>query len=79
MTFVSVYSACYVCGLPFYYNPNHVPSVVVAGVREPVCGTCIARANVERQRRGLDALEVHPSAYDGEPVELVDFGDREER
>lgn len=66
--FVFVFSACVLCGNPFGYNPNSVPSLKVDGHREPVCLSCHTRANAVRRAHGLapwpDPL---PDAY--EPID----------
>ncbi len=58
---------CYGCKQPFSFNPNLVPSIPIAGVREPVCQRCVELANPERVKNGLEPIKVLPGAY--EPVE----------
>ncbi len=55
---------CYGCGRAFTCNPDLVPSVVVEGVREPVCESCVERANPEREKNGLDPIVPLPGAYE---------------
>jgi len=55
---------CFGCKRPFSFNPHRVPSVVVDGVREPVCEACVAIANPQRERNGLEPIRVLPGAYD---------------
>jgi hypothetical protein len=56
MAWMFVTGECICCHQIFNFNADHVPSVVVNGNREPVCRTCIERANPERVRRGLPAI-----------------------
>lgn len=57
-------SACYGCKRIFCYNPNRVPTIPINGSREPVCRTCIERANPERIKRGLEPIVPLPDAYE---------------
>lgn len=61
-------SPCASCKRIISYNPNKVPSVRVNGEREPVCRSCIERANPERVKRGLPPINILPGAYDPEPA-----------
>lgn len=66
-------SACYACRRLFTYNPVRVPSVVVDGVRQPVCQDCVELASPQRVERGLPPIEVPPGAYEAaEEGELWD-------
>lgn len=60
-------SACYGCKQFFSYNPDLVPSIVVDGVREPVCQSCVDVVNPRRIANGLEPINVLPGAY--EPAE----------
>lgn len=62
--YVFATSSCYGCGQVFVYNPTRVPSVLVRGVREPVCGVCVLRANPVRVKNGLEPIVVLPGAYE---------------
>ena len=73
--YISVYGACIACKQMFAFNPLHVPSVPIEGIREPVCEACMAILNEERRRHGLPAVPIHPAAYEGEPEENVPFED----
>ncbi len=64
MAFVTMTSACANCRRLFAYNPVRVPSVRVRGVREPVCGACMAELNQKRRDAGLDPIPIAPDAYD---------------
>ena len=75
MAYITVLGACYVCRVPFTFNPLHVPSVRVNGVREPICEPCMAHVNRERIARGQDPFDIHPDAYVGEPEQNVPLDD----
>lgn len=66
MGYAMAVSPCIGCGTPFMFNPNKVPSVRVAGIREPICRTCVEKANPKRRELGLAPIEIHPDAY--EPI-----------
>jgi len=66
MAYMFCLGPCIVCGRMFSFNPELVPSVVVHGQREPVCKTCIKRANPLREKNGLAPIHVLPGAYDAE-------------
>jgi recombinational DNA repair protein (RecF pathway) len=67
MGYALAFSACATCNRTFGYNPHRVPSIRIEGVREPVCRTCIERANPLRKAKGLEEFKIHPDAY--EPIE----------
>jgi hypothetical protein len=51
------------------YNEDHVPSIPVDGVRQPLCRGCHAEWNrIHRTDKGLDPIPLHPDAY--EPKEV---------
>jgi hypothetical protein len=64
MGYITAMSACVGCGRLFSYNPMRVPSVVINGSREPVCRTCVERANPNRIRNGLEPIVPFPDAYE---------------
>ncbi len=64
MGYVLAFSSCYGCGAPFSYNPNKVPSIRINGIREPVCKSCIERANPQRIANGLEPIVPAPDAYE---------------
>lgn len=64
MGYVMAMSACAGCKQPFSYNPHRVPSVRINGEREPICRSCVERANPQRIANGLDPIEVLPDAYE---------------
>lgn len=67
MGYVMAMGSCFGCGSLFSFNPNSVPSVPINGVRQPICRSCVDRANPMRIKNGLDPIVVRPDAY--EPVE----------
>jgi hypothetical protein len=65
MGFVSLTSACAVCGeLIYFYNPLRVPSVRINGSREPICFPCVTMVNRHRAARGLPPCPIADDAYD---------------
>jgi hypothetical protein len=67
--YVFVLGHCISCRQPFTFNPHRVPSLVVNGVREPVCRACIEAANPRRKANGLAEIEIQPDAYEAIPEE----------
>lgn len=59
-----VMGPCAGCGQVFTFNPHKVPSIRIQGKREPICKGCIDRANPEREKKGLDPIEILPGAYE---------------
>jgi hypothetical protein len=68
MSWMQAIGECAACHGIFVFNPMRVPSVVVAGEREPICRTCIERANPERVKRGIPPIVILPGAYEAEEV-----------
>jgi len=64
--YMFVMGQCFGCGRLFSFNPNKVPSLRINGERQPICRTCIERANPERIKRGLDPIKILPDAYEPE-------------
>jgi hypothetical protein len=64
MGYVTCMSACVGCLRPFHYNPHRVPSVLVNGVREPICRNCVEAANPRRVANGLAPIVPLPGAYE---------------
>lgn len=64
MSYMFAMSGCIGCHQLFSYNPDLVPSVVVAGVREPICRSCVEQANPARIANGLEPIRILPGAYD---------------
>jgi len=67
MPYVQCFAACFCCKQLFGFNPMLVPSITIAGVREPICADCVAWVNPIRVQNGLDPIHVLPGAY--EPAE----------
>ena len=57
-------AACVGCHRLFSFNPERVPSILLNGVREPVCQTCVETANPLRIQNGLEPIQPLPGAYD---------------
>jgi hypothetical protein len=57
-------SPCFGCGRIFAYNPTHVPSIPINGVRQPICLDCVHRANPARIKNGLRPIIPHRDAYE---------------
>ena len=70
---------CFACKRVFGFNPLLVPSVLIDPVRglppdmggdperakrQPVCRSCMERANERRVATGAEAVPIHPEAYD---------------
>lgn len=64
MAWVAVMGPCWSCGRIFSFSPTKVPSIVVDGVREPLCASCVDRANRLRPAEGLDPIVPLPGAYE---------------
>ena len=64
MGFASCLGTCFGCGGLFHFNPNIVPSIRVKGVKEPVCESCVKRANPEREKNGLEPIVIREGAYE---------------
>lgn len=60
---------CIACGRPITYNPNHVPSLRIDGVRHAICRHCHREWNrFHRVEKGLPEVPLHPLAYEPEEV-----------
>jgi hypothetical protein len=68
MSYMFVLGRCASCESPMTFNAERVPSVVVDGVREPICLRCVNEANPKRIAEGLPKIEVLPGAYEPEEV-----------
>lgn len=58
---------CIGCGGLFCFHPDRVPSLLVDGVREPICEDCVRAVNPIRKANGLEEIVPLPGAY--EPAE----------
>lgn len=64
MGYALLYCTCINCHTPMACNPVYVPSLVVNGVKEPLCEACFHEWNRLRHRdKGLPAIPLHPDAY----------------
>ena len=54
---------CYSCERLFGFDPDRVPSIVVEGQREPLCRTCVDRANMLRRGNGNPLIVPLSGAY----------------
>jgi hypothetical protein len=65
---MQVIGNCIGCGILFTFNAQHVPSVRVNGVKEPICRDCMTRVNAALMARDKDPVWIHPDAYEPEEV-----------
>lgn len=56
-------AACLGCNRMFSFDPMLVPSVLLAGVPQPVCKPCLDRVNGYRGQIGLPEIAAPPGAY----------------
>lgn len=61
MAFMSVIGKCIACRTMIQFNPYKVPSLVVNGVREPLCRSC---ANKWNELHPENARPIDPEAYE---------------
>lgn len=64
MGWMTVVGECFGCGRVFAFSAERVPSVVVDGVRQPICPDCVERVNPTRVANGLEPIVPLPGAYD---------------
>lgn len=63
---------CFTCRRLFTFNPVLVPSLLINGVKEPVCAACCDAVNPGRIAAGLEPIIPLPGAYDAcDESELV--------
>jgi hypothetical protein len=75
MSYVTCYGHCCCCGRLFGFNPVRVPSLTVNGSREPICQSCVDRANPIRKQNGLPLIQPRPDAYEACVEEEFDEGE----
>jgi hypothetical protein len=69
MGYMFVLGSCYTCKQLFTFNASLVPSLKDQfGERQPICRTCMDRANAKRKEMGLEPHPIHPDAYEAEEV-----------
>lgn len=61
-----VIAPCVGCQRLFSFSAERVPSVIVDGVRQPICRSCVDVANPVRVENGLDPIVPLPGAYDSD-------------
>ena len=62
-------ASCCSCRAVVFCNPERVPSLVIEGVREPLCRSCFDLWNdIHRTSKGLEPVALDPAAYDAEPT-----------
>ena len=68
MGYMTLFAPCLICGEMFSSNPLHVPSLrsPETGEKEPICSSCLNRANYDRRMAGKKPVVPHPSAYEPE-------------
>lgn len=54
---------CWSCKRLFTFDPDKVPSIVVEGVKQPLCRSCVDRANALRKENGNPLIHPLPGAY----------------
>lgn len=64
MGYALAMGTCFACHQPFTFNPVRVPSIRINGSREPICQSCVEKANPMRIANGLKPIVPAPDAYD---------------
>ena len=62
--YVYVIGKCFTCKFMFSFNPHKVPSLRVAGIREPICLDCMTLGNKKREEMGLAPHPINQDAYE---------------
>ena len=75
MAQVYVFAPCAACRKVFACSPTRVPSVVIDGMRQPICADCVALANPQRIANGLEPIHVLPGAYEPDDESEVPWSD----
>lgn len=73
MGYAFMLCSCYYCHKSFTCNPMKVPSVKDKdGVKQPICGVCVARWNELRVNAGMCPIPPLSGAYEAcEENELI--------
>lgn len=66
--FATAMGECFGCKHLFTFSPTKVPSVLVDGVRQPVCESCVERVNPIRIANNLEPIVPLPGAYEADEV-----------
>jgi hypothetical protein len=64
MGYALCFGSCVVCRRAFAFNPMRVPSIRIAGSREPVCQECMDLLNQRLVANGHAPVAVLPGAYE---------------
>jgi len=73
MGVIFIFTTCVNCRTPMSCNPEKVPSLVLDGVREPLCEACFHKWNqIHRTSKGLEPVPLHPDAYTPMDESLLD-------
>ena len=64
MGYAFMVGTCVGCKRTISFNPSKVPSIIVGGVKEPICAPCIKEVNKAKAEQGIELWpEPHPDAY----------------
>ena len=64
MGYALCFGYCAACRKVFGFNPTKVPSIRVAGNREPICQECMDRLNQHLVAKGGQPIAILPGAYE---------------
>lgn len=79
MGYVFALGRCIGCGRHFTFHPERVPSLLVDGIREPVCRACVECVNPIRRANGFLEIVPLPGAYaPGTETDEPTFDNKEE-
>lgn len=66
---------CWSCKQRMTFDPDRVPSIVVDGIRQPLCRRCVDHANALRRHTGMPPIVPLRGAWgDGDPTTQNDPG-----
>ena len=69
MGYMTCMGPCAACNKIFAFNPYRVPSMLINGVKEPICRECVERYNEMRIEHGLSIFNIPEGAYEAEEIE----------
>jgi len=73
MALTTLICECVSCRVAMTCSPTHVPSLIIGGVREPLCRACYTRWNeIHRVSKGLEPVPAHPDAWVGDSDHMFD-------
>lgn len=65
MGYVLAFGPCFICRVPFSYNPVTVPSLRDAlGQKQPICLSCMTFVNKKREASGMPPHPIAADAYE---------------